>query len=256
MVYNNTITIDADSDTIQGVSLWDGDGILIHDSEITSYANHARAILIDGDSDGNMVFNNLINLWSAHSSSDASPGIRICFGSDNNMIYNNEINSTGNQSFAIRIGGREAVPLLQPTGNLIVDNTMTSATRVLSFEDAGPTLVYGNTITAQGVGLAAQFYGQNVTTYDGYNQDIYFVNNIWTQGDTAEWMVRFLGTASETASDNIRFCNGGLTVDDIVDASGVNTITFDASADIVGCFGDIPGRPQAVSLGCSGDVCN
>ena len=86
-IYDNMITLDNSSDTIQGISLWEATETVVHNNSITSAANHARAILIDGNSDNNRIYANRVDMISRHFAfRDASAGIRVRFGSDNNEI--------------------------------------------------------------------------------------------------------------------------------------------------------------------------
>jgi hypothetical protein len=157
-VYYNKITLDADSDTIQGISLWGVSNTSIHDNTITTAANHARAILIDGNSDNNRIYGNQIKMISRHDSNeDASAGIRVRFGSDNNLIYANTIDASGAlNSFPIRLGGEDTrdgqfPTLTPPSNNVIHDNTLRSSSRVISLEDNGSdTSFYRNSVTATG----------------------------------------------------------------------------------------------------------
>jgi hypothetical protein len=154
-IYGNTISLDAGSDTIQGISLWGASNVSIHDNTITSAASHARAILIDGDSDNNRIYKNRINMISHHSGGDASAGIRIRFGSDNNLIYANIIDATkGLNAYPIRLGGDDTrsgqfPKYSPPANNVIHDNTLSSSSRVISLEDNGSDIhFYRNRVTA------------------------------------------------------------------------------------------------------------
>lgn len=171
-IYGNTINLDASSDTIQGISLWGAKNVVIHDNIITSAANHARAILIDGNSDNNRIYRNLINMTSRHTNGDASAGIRIRFGSDNNLIYANTIDaSNALNSFPIRLGGEDTrggrfPNHTPPANNIIHDNTLSSSSRVISLEDNGSdTHFYRNIITATSGASAIYMNGtfRNIT---------------------------------------------------------------------------------------------
>lgn len=171
-IHGNTISLDANSDTIQGISLWGARNVAIHGNTIASAANHARAILIDGDSDNNRIYRNRINMTSRHTTGDASAGIRIRFGSDHNLIYANTIDaSKALNSFPIRLGGEDtrggqSPNLTPPANNIIHDNTLSSSSRVISLEDNGSdTHFYRNRVTAAANASAIYLNGEfhNIT---------------------------------------------------------------------------------------------
>ena len=237
-VYNNTIELDAGCDTVQGISLWNSDNHLVHDNTITSYAYQGRAIIIDGDSDGNYIFNNQIAMRSQHTQGDASAGIRLRFASDDNVIFSNHIEAhNGANSFALRVGGREPA-LPQPRSNIYHSNTLTSASRVIAIEDEGDALFYHNTLNASG-GYAIYAYG---------NADNGAVNqNLQFNFETIRGEIRF--NSIGLGSDGVLFCGSGLTDNQVVVGSGSANYTIQPD----GCTFVPPSPPGApTTLLCTG----
>jgi hypothetical protein len=193
----------------------------------------ARGIIIDGDSDGNLITSNKIMMNSADGSYGASAGIRIRFGSDDNTVTNNIVDGTDSvYSFGLRLGGAEP-NLPQSTGTNIYNNTFISPDRAVSIEDSGQANIYNNTITSNG-GSAAYFYGADRSSaYQGYNRNVTFSGNVWMG------RILFGGESGVLGSDNIKFCNGSLDTSDIVVASGIHNYTLESAACI-----DAPDAPD------------
>ena len=207
-IHNNTITLDGSIDTAQGLSTWNADNFEFYDNTINSAANHARSILIDGDSDGNKIYRNTVNMTTQWSNASASAGIRVRYGSDNNIIYQNIIDaSTGNSSYPLRLGGDDG--LGQPTGTVIHNNTLSSKTRVISIEEGSDIVFYNNTITPVDAGYALYFWCTSSQNCD----------NVSFNADQVNGDVLFTGINGQTGATNVAFCQS-ITADDINVSSG------------------------------------
>lgn len=220
-VYENQITLDASASTIQGISLWNGSGFSIHHNTITTAANQARAILIDGDSDNNLVFRNKIVMTAQTATGDASAGVRIRYGSDNNVVHSNDIDaSTALNSYPIRLGGEDTrggrfPRLTPPKGTILHHNTLKSRSLAVDlYDNAGPTHFYQNTIA--GVGPEAHAIYLN-----GDFPSVSFSHDVITNASNPAAAVRL-----QDGSSKISFCGTNLTRANVSVGTGRHQLEF------------------------------
>ena len=208
-IHSNHITLDDSVDTIQGISTWRASNFDIYNNTIISAANHARAILIDGDSDGNKIYRNTIQMTSQHTKNQASAGIRVRYGSDNNKIYSNTIDaSTGNNSFPLRLGGDDRMG--QPSGTLVHDNILSSKSRTISIEEGSDIILNNNTINTNKDGVAVYFW---CTSKQPCNE-ISFNNN------RISGNIKLVGEKDTLVSKKLMFCNS-TTNNNVQPVSGI-----------------------------------
>jgi hypothetical protein len=210
-ILGNRIVLDKKCDTIQGISLWGARNATVRDNVINSEANHARSILIDGDSDHNRIVGNRVTMMARHESGDASAGIRVRFGSDHNLVIQNKIDaSKAVNSYPLRIGGEDTrggrFPELKvPSGNIFRENVLRSSSRVVSLEDnASKTAFFGNKIEAVGSRAVAVYV-------NGDFEETTF------QGDVIKGPIEMVDGESET-----RFCDTNVTRSQIHIARGAH----------------------------------
>ena len=222
-VFENQITLDASASTIQGISLWNGSGFSIHDNTITSAANQARAILIDGDSDNNLVFRNRIVMTAQAATGDASAGVRIRYGSDNNVVHSNAIDaSNALNSYPIRLGGEDTrggqfPRLTPPKGTILHNNSLKSRSRAVDlYDNAGPTHFYQNTIAGVGGDAHAIYLNGDVPS-------VSFSQDVITNAGNPSAAVRLQDGASK-----ISFCATNLTRANVSVATGKHELEFPA----------------------------
>lgn len=217
VIRENELILKASVMQAQGIALWNSDSCTIENNTIRISGTHARGILIDGDSDDNLVTGNYIVSTTTIDDGNALRGITIRFGSDRNLVTNNTINIDSPNGYALGLGGGNATHS-QPAGNLITFNSLSARSAAVRIEDGADYSFANNDIIGLGTSRSFELWCGNNSLCDRI--DFSF--------DHFEGPVRLTG-ANANSSSEILFCDTNLAQQDISVGTGNHEFSFSSS---------------------------
>ncbi len=240
-IYNNNLYMNGPDDN-NAVRFWASNNNKVHGNNIYMNCDHCRGINVDGGSEGNQVYENIVdaNTTSANGSSSC---IRVRFGSDDNSFWSNTIDTRDAiDCFGIRHGERQSsTPTDSPKRNRYYYNNLTGHQQLVRIENASDsTVFFGNTYTVTDGGPCVYL----LSTGTGQQIDsLYFEHETFnTSGITKVYFSTYAGTSQYS---NIVFCACGITAANVYDDGATGFVIRNEPCRIVVKF---PDKVQGVKI--------